>query len=205
MYEAAPDLSRLRQGDVLGPITAPRAYSPTQAMSIHSTLAPISPKDQSIVSTTQCHVVVLSQCCEFNAAKRPAFALARLTPAKHLAPALECALRPVSFLLTRLVPISKSYIRKGPETLDAAVVEEVFAANRVSTAAKNELRFLNSFLYRPDGLSLTEPHVADFADVFSASMRDLSALLPLKRLELTENWRSELRIKVGYFFSRPAM
>ena len=79
MYETAPNLNELRQGDIISDIYLPK-FGITDTHFLHKL------KDdgnwefskQTVMNTAKGYAAVISQCCEFNVGKRNSFSLAQL-------------------------------------------------------------------------------------------------------------------------------
>lgn len=194
MYEAIPDLSALRQGDILKGL-----YIPRISLSEISVLHKLDAKGQlvnekkAIFSCEQRLAVVLSHCCEMNnPGKREAFSLGALLRASEW-----LGRRPGSwgFNLAELVPILRSSWREK--------IDEVRAANKVDRAGR-ENRSINTYLFDPDKdrHHLSEPHVVDFGRVISVRYSDLPKAIGAKILQLDEAHRREFKLKLGLFYSR---
>jgi hypothetical protein len=148
--------------------------------------------------------VVVSQCCEFNPQKRQTFSMARLlSGTQHRARRDSDLIAPSSFSLARLMLVAKSYFRKS-STFDAATIEELRLANDVTTAREGAVSYLNAYLYEPDGDHLKEAYVADFSDLVSLRIKEVPAVLQVKRLQLSDASRRSFQLKLGLYFSRAA-
>lgn len=197
MYSGDPDTSSLRQGDVISGILFPRYAL--------RTLAPLQrwkedgsfeQSDRAVIDVRSRLAVVVSQCCEFNEDKRNAFTLARLVPLLSA----QVTFKLWGFNLAELVPLRKT---KFKGKLEPAVIEELRAANRVDPDAEHN-KAVNVYLFEPDGVRLTEHHVADFTQVFSINMAEKDVLLRSKLLELDPAHRREFQLKLAYFYGRRA-
>jgi hypothetical protein len=190
MFEAAPDLTSLRQGDVIRGMYLPR-YSLSTLSLLHKMGAAggLEYEHRAILKAEQGFAVVISQCCEFNQGKRNAFSLARLLSVRQ-------ALWPDpprwGFSLAELVPAKWTGVAVG----------KLREANTVTEEGENAA--VNVYLYDADGHVLTEPHIVDFTQVMSVRMEDKDKVLRGKALQLDREHRLEFQFKLSYFYSRPA-
>ena len=184
MFVNEPDMTELRQGDVIRDIVFPIArVEKTQFLA-----NPIGTKDgklllepledqsgkrpifRALVQASLSPCLVLSQCCDVQRTKNPP---------------------PIGFLLVKLVPITDSMRRSY----------EILKAN-----GDPYLEGTHSFIHlfwigNPDGLSPTE-YVADFGQVMLALWKDYDATLARKVLQMDDLTRSKFRVKAGAHFGR---
>jgi len=194
MYESTPDLTCLRQGDVLRDFYFPR-YSLPEVRLLHSVEADgsVTFDNRAMLKSEQRLAVVLSQCCEFNEGKRNAFSLGLVS---RLAEAFRPRLKSWGVNLAELIPLLKSPLRMH-------TVEEIRQANEIGLD-KTRTAAVNVYLLDPDGEHLTEPHVVDFSRVVSVKMQDKDRILRQKVLQLTDGNRRQFQKKLAYFYGRRA-
>src|SRR5712691_9776446 len=131
MYEAAPDLTRLRQGDVLRGVYFPSyALGDLFLLTKRQETGELRFEKRAQLSARESFAVVLSQCCEFNEGKRTRFSLGALRSWRE-------ALKPKptrwGFNIAELVRVSAS-VWRGQEANDAHVLQMLRDANRVDPA-----------------------------------------------------------------------
>lgn len=197
MYVELFEEEKLRQGDVIAGLTIPRlsfkntGYIYENKSGNFATFA-----DKIVVNAEERLSVVISQCCEFNEGKRNAFAIAPLLFWKK---AISHSINLSGISLCELIPISKSpFNRKGRE-------EQILEELRKSNYAEEEERSnVHAFLFEPDGEHLKEPHIVDFTRITSISMKDHDFVHSKKVLQLQDEMRLALQLKIGYFFARKA-
>ncbi len=194
MYESTPDVTCLRQGDVIRNFCFPR-YSLADVRLLHSVAADgtLAFDNHAILKSEHRFAVVLSQCCEFNEGKRNAFSLGLLL---RLQEAVRPRLKVCGINLAQLVPLLRSPLRKQP-------VEAIRRANELDLRS-GQTEAVNVYLLEEDGEHLTEPHVVDFSQVISVRMKDKDRILSQKVLELTNENRRSFQKKLAYFYGRPA-
>jgi len=194
MYESTPDLTCLRQGDVIHGFCFPR-YSLAEMRLLHSveTDGSLTFDNRAILKSEHRLAVVLSQCCEFNEGKRNAFSLGLLL---RLSEVVRPRLRFWGVNLAELVPLLRSPLRKH-------TVEEIRQANEIDLDS-TRTGAVNVYLLDPDGVYLTEPHVVDFSRVVSVRMQDKQRILRQKVLQLTDQNRRKFQKKLAYFYGRRA-
>ena len=194
MYEGTPDLTTLRQGDVIRDFCFPR-YSIADLRLLHAVAPDGSTKfdNRAILKSEHRFAVVLSQCCEFNEGKRNAFTLGFVGSLREL-------LRPSptlwGFNLAELVPLKRSPLRQR-------TVEEIRKANELNLPS-GETRAVNVYLLEADGHHLTEPHIVDFSRVISVNIKDHESVCHLKVLQMTSHYRRQFQEKLAYFYGRRA-
>lgn len=200
MYEEEPNLSRLRQGDVLEGVYFPR-YSLGNLSLLHKleSSGELSFNEKALVGAQEHHAVVLSQCCEFTESRRNAFSIGALFSLKRR---VRRALRSWAFNIAELVPVSRSIHRSRGE-ISEEVIEELQAANSVPPEDEH-YEVVNSYLFEPDGEVLEEHYLAEFTRVVSVRIEDAERLLADKVLQLDQKHRREFQLKLGAFYSRRA-
>jgi hypothetical protein len=198
MYEPTPDLSRLRQGDVIKWAFLPR-FSNSNVLFLHeySKDGNWIFKKKAIIETNHGYAVILSQCCEFNEGKRLAFSLSELLPFRYV---LNRRKKSCIINIAELVAVVKSPFR-GREGRELDQIERLRSSNKIESGSKNES--VNVFLFEADGTFLTEPYIADFSRVTSVSMDDMKSVLKNKVLQLGEEQRRQFQVKLAYFYARP--
>jgi hypothetical protein len=183
MFVSEPDMTELRQGDVIRDIVFPIARveksqflaNPSGIKDGKLYLEPL--QDQSskrpifsaLVQASLCHCVVLSQCCDVVRTKNPP---------------------PITFAICKLVPITES-MRRNYETLKANSDPLVDGASFV------HLFWIGIY----DQLGPME-YVADFGQVMSVSWKDYDQVLARKALQMDDITRSKFRVKAGAHFGR---
>jgi hypothetical protein len=194
MYEASLDDTELWQGDVISNIHLPN-YSFKNSGFLYELLVDGTRKygGKAVSQASESKAIILSQCCEFNEAKRHWFSLAKLVTLSDLADRLTLA-----FNIAPLQPISKAGIRYPPP-------DELLKSNVIEVGDQSNNKLLSSYVYDRDGHHLAEPHVADFTRVTSISMNDKAYVLSKKILQLDDAHRLEFKKKLAYFFIRPAV
>jgi hypothetical protein len=193
MYESSPDGTELWQGDVIDDLRLPRfEYSTTRfTYKLHAD-GNRSDDGQSVSGTSSFKAVVLSQCCEFTEGKRHSFSVAELKSLNDLVAEIEG----LALNVAELLPITKVKL-KGWDR------DTLIASNTIDISSQAN-KLIYGYVYLPDGTALKEPHVADFTRITSISMRDKNYLLNSKLLQLTPEYRDQFKLKLAYFFSRPA-
>jgi len=198
MYDPNPDMTRLRQGDVLAILNLPRFKISTTSF-LHN-MQPdgnFIPQDRAVIDTIPSYAVVLSQCCEFNTNKRSSFSIVSMFSIKE-----QRLSRSWGINVAELVALAKSPFRPRQGMVDDEI-ERLRAANTVQgESGRNEA--LNAYLYSPDGVHLSEHYVADFSRVTSLSMKDMPTILNHKLLQLDDDNRRLFQLKLAYFYARPA-
>ncbi|SRR6266496_1013438 len=196
MYEDPPDVTLLRQGDVIGDIYFPKySYATMSLLHKLDKGAALEFEERAIVRAQTSFAVVISQCCEFNVGKRNAFSLARLNPISRL---ISFRLPLFGFNLAQLVPA------RGFTYALELTVDQLREANRIDEVHPEQARALNAYLYEARADLLSEPYVADFTQVMSIRMEDMPIVLARKVLQLDRQHREEMQFKLGYFYSRRA-
>jgi hypothetical protein len=184
MFVNPPDMTELRQGDVIRDIVFPIARigktqflaNPTGTKDGKLLLEPL--EDQSgkrpifhaLVQASLCHCVVLSQCCDVQRSKNPP---------------------PIGFLLVKLVPIMESMRRNY----------DILKAN-----GDPYLEGTHSFIHLFwigiwEELGPIE-YVADFGQAMLVVWKDYDATLARKTLQMDDSTRSKFRVKAGAHFGR---
>jgi hypothetical protein len=195
MYESTPDLTCLRQGDVIRDFYFPR-YSLAEARFLHSidgATGAFSFDNQALLGTKCGYAVVLSQCCEFNEGKRNSFSLGLLVRLREVLRPRLCV---AGVNLAQLVPFEKSPFRQH-------ALEAIRRANCLDPNA-GRTDAVNVYLLEADGQHLLEPHIVDFTQVISVRMKDVGRILSKKALQLTHKCRREFQHKLAYFYGRSA-
>jgi hypothetical protein len=193
MYEATPDPTILRQGDILRDIYLPRYAFDAQFLHMLQANGSFAFSNQAVLKAEKRYAIVLSQCCEFNDGKRNSFTLASLiTLRKWLHPGR----RFWGFNLAELIPLSRSALKRH-------TIDEMLQANRIDPSAVQN-RAVNAYLFEPYGHVLKEHYIADFTQVTSVRMKDKDTALRSKILQLKDEYRREFQRKLGYFYARPA-
>jgi hypothetical protein len=192
MYETSPDLTVLRQGDVISNIVFPK-FSLKEMRLLYKVEASENPAfgDEVILKTSTQFAAVLSQCCEFNEGKRKSFSLARIV---GLGERTHPALRVFGVNLAEIVP----WNRLAPRQRD---LEALLRANSVEA---DRPQHVNVYTLRPDGQHLAEPHLVDFSRVFSVHIAEKERVLARKVLQLDSSHRREFQLKLAYFYARSA-
>lgn len=200
MYVADPDMTRLRQGDVISSLYLPR-FKTSETSFLHQmdTDGSLSFQNRAIVNTSMSMSIVLSQCCEFNANKRQSFSLTALLPVRlFLKP--RCEIWGIN--LAELVPFARSPFR-GRKGRESDQIDRLRTANIIDpNAGQNDA--LNTFLFEADGLVLEEHYVSDFSRVTSVAVKDFDLILKNKVLQLDSQSRRLFQIKLAYFYARPS-
>lgn len=198
MYDANPDKSRLRQGDVLRDVYMPR-YSLKDLALLHTLCSSEGATvfaGKSILKTECRHAVVLSQCCEFDEGKRNGFSIAALVPWTGRKSPLVT--RSWGFVIAELVPVLRSAFRG----FAGSPTETLEALRRANDSSLREA--MNTYLFEEHPDDLSEPHLADFTQVMSVKMKDRHTLVGHKVLQLTQEARRQFQLKLGMFYSRKA-
>lgn len=198
MYVSDPDMSHLRQGDVISNLCLPR-FKTSRASFLHQINidGSLSFQNRAVVDTNMSMSIVLSQCCEFNPDKRKSFSLISLLPIKLL---LKRKSEIWGINLAELVPLARSPFR-GRKGRESDQIARLRAANMIDTNARQN-EALNAFLFEADGVILQEPYVADFSRVTSLSMKDFDLILKNKVLQLDSENRRLFQMKLAYFYAR---
>lgn len=190
---------KLRQGDVIRGVLLPR-FSLSDIRLISRSDPGGNPKfdGRTIVTTGEHFAVVLSHCCEFNTGKRRSFSMSALRPLRDYLGAHLFGDDRWGINVAELVALARSPY-KGKNTKQT--LELLRKANKVDLTS-GTVDAANLFLYDQDGDNLGEPYVADFTRVTSLSMKDSQEILSRKVLQLDDEHRRMLKIKLGVFYSR---
>lgn len=187
MFVQQPDLTCLKQGDVLRDVVFPIArvdstrilgrakYPAPGQFEVEAILDGTAQRPHHIfqVQGTTVPCAVLSQCCDVVKNQEPP---------------------PHSFVLCKLISVPKS-IRKHQPSYD------VLRANVDPYGDRKA--FLSNFWFGPLPL-LGGEYMAEFAQVMTASWTDYEALLRHKVGELDDLNRAMFRVKIGAHFGRVA-
>ena len=130
MYDSI-DLTVLRQGDVLKEIHVPRM--PLNDCHLLVSIKDGKPIEKGVVPLYNSYVVVISQCCEFNADKRTAFALAPMFPVESISYDVPL---PVGLLVCEMVPFMRSAFRGKSKDYTANLCD-LMEANTINLEEKN--------------------------------------------------------------------
>jgi hypothetical protein len=167
---------RLRQGDVIGPVSLPFLGKKLQVVSTAGNLAgtPGAGVESVLVPVKPRYVAVVSHDCEFNEGKREYILLARIQ---------------------RLDP------RLTPEE-----IEDIRLSNDVKGrhATKQEVDGVDSFLIDPIEGHIGGPQVISFTALmpYPTTPEMLASLLERKRAELVHEQRLLMKQKLAWFFLR---
>ena len=82
-------------------------------------------------------------------------------------------------------------------------MEALRGSNEIVTDGSRKNDYVQ-FLYLPplEGVTAEERFV-DLSTITLFKLRDRAALLSLKKVQLSDNGRDSLKMKIGYFFARP--
>ena len=168
--------TRLRQGDIVGPVSIPFLGKQHQVLTTVDTLGGTIPTEiQSVVVPVKPkYVAIVSHDCEFNEAKREYILLARIQ---------------------RIDP------RMKPEEIEAVRLSNDVRGRH---EAKQQVDGVDSFLIDPIDGHLEGPQVISFTAVtpYPTTATMLADLLDRKRAELTHEQRLLLKQKLAWFFLR---
>lgn len=194
MYESSPDLTTLWQGDVINDIYLPRLeFSSAGFVHKFTPSGELRFGGNTVAKAAKCKAVVVSQCCEFIEKKRDSFSVAELVSITDFVDQTVLA-----FNLAELRPISETRLRNANPA-------ELLATNTFDDDDLAGNRLVNCYVYDMHDSYFSEPHIVDFTRITSISMKDKQFVARAKILQLDEPHRDELKRKLGYFFTRPAI
>lgn len=182
MYQVPHETDDLRQGDILRGIELPIinhkeiVYAAFRALGAGDLTLAVEKGGRfpGILDFYRCDVMVVSQCCELKEGRRANICIAAI----------------------------RDLTDDWHEPRNTESLALLRSCNRIVTDGSQVNAFAQYFYLQPL-LPVVQEGFVDFTTITSIRYPGSSHLLPLKKSQLTNSARDDLRMKIAYFFARP--